>query len=191
MKQHVFERLRDSFLECKNLKSLVTVGMLTALIVILGFFKVNIGQVVQLTFGFIAIGCIAQLYGPFLAALSAVIGDVLVSILHPTGPYFVGFTIGAFIGGAIYGFFLYKQDVSFGRVFLATLLIGIIVNIFWNTFCVFLLYGFGFFAILPVRILKNAITIPFNSILLYGILKSMSRFFKERNQTSMQINKKG
>ena len=53
--------------------------------------------------GFAAVMVCGMLYGPGWAALCAGLGDLVGSLLFPTGAYFPGFTVTAAIGGAILG----------------------------------------------------------------------------------------
>ena len=51
--------------------------------------------------GFAAVMVCGMLYGPGWAALCAGLGDLVGSLLFPTGAYFPGFTVTAAIGGAM------------------------------------------------------------------------------------------
>ncbi len=53
---------------------------------------------------------------------------------------------------------------------MAELLIKILVNCILNTLWISMLYGKGFFALLPLRVLKNAIMLPIDSAILYFAL---------------------
>lgn len=162
--QYIFS---SSFNELKNLRHLAMLSMLTALCIILGFFQLQLGEFLSISFGFLAVGMIGELFGPVAACLGAGVSDLLSYFLHPAGVFFPGFTLSACIGGVLYGVFLYKKPFSFIRIFFAMLVVGIFVNLFLNTLWLTLLYGDGYIAIFPMRLLKNCITIPFNSILFY------------------------
>ena len=62
--------------------------------------------------GFAAVMVCGMLYGPGWAALCAGLGDLVGSLLFPTGAYFPGFTVTAAIGGAILGAALYKKRLK-------------------------------------------------------------------------------
>ena len=154
--------------ELKNLRHLAILSMLTALCVILGFFQLQLGDFMSISFGFLAVGMMGELFGPAAACLGAGVSDLLSYFLHPSGAFFPGFTLSACIGGIIYGFFLYKKrTLSFGRILLAMLTVGVFVNLFLNTLWLTILYGYGYIAMLPLRLLKECVTIPFNSLVFY------------------------
>ena len=135
------------------------------------FAGIQVGNSVRISFGYLATAANAVLLGPVPAALGAMITDLLVFLIKPTGPFFPGFTLSAGLGGLIYGLVLYKREVKLWRVLLAKLLIDVLVNILLNTLWVKMLYGNAFFALLPARALKNLIQYPVDVLLLYPIMR--------------------
>ena len=85
-----------------NLKTLVNLALLTALYVVLErFLSINMWNM-RIGFAFIALALSGMLYGPVAAGLVGAAGDILGMLLFPTGPYFPGFTLNAFLTGAVY-----------------------------------------------------------------------------------------
>jgi len=113
--------------------------------------------------------------------------DVLKYALKPTGPFFFGFTFNVMLAGLIYGSIFYKKPVSIKRIMAAELLVKVIVNCFLNTLWISMLYGKGFFVLLPARLLKNAVMLPIDSMILYvslvyvkKLMYKVGRFSKKR-----------
>ena len=75
------------------------------------------------------------------------------------------------IAGTIYGFFFYGKRLTFRRVLAAKLVVVIVCNIVLNTYCLSLLMGKGFWAILPDRIVKNLIMWPIDSLIFYYVAR--------------------
>jgi len=176
---------KNSALELKNIRNLSVCAMLTATCLVLGLFNVPISNIVQLSFGFIAIGLIGLWYGPIPAALCAGISDLIGFVIFPSGMFFPGFTLSAIVGGLLYGLVLYRRPIKFLRTLLAFCLVGIIVNVILNTIWVAILYGYGIWALLPVRFAKNLITIPLNSFIFYLIAKPLNRYVgKEKHSNN-------
>lgn len=159
-----------------SVKDISVVAVLIAVAVCLRFISIPIGDIIKISFGFLSIALISTIYGPIVGGVSACISDVIGSFLIPSGVYFPGFTLSAGVGGIIYGLFLYKGKTTFLRIFLAVLCVGIAVNILLNSLWLTILYGYGFLGLLPVRILKNAITIPINSCMLYAFLRILKKY---------------
>ena len=100
-------------------------------------------------------------YGPVVAGLMAGTGDVLKYFLFPQNAgFFPGFTLNAILGGVIYGLFFYRQKITVWRVFLAKLTVVLVVNIFLGTLWNSILYGQGYWGILPARVIKNLMQLP-------------------------------
>ena len=83
---------------------------------------------------------------------------------------FFGFTLDAILGGVIYGIFLYKKPLKWWRVFIPEVLVKVFINCGLNTLWVSMLYGKGFMALLPARVIKNAIMLPIDTVILFVAL---------------------
>ena len=74
---------------------------------------------------------------------------------------------------------LYGRPVTFKRVLLAKLLVILVCNVFMNSLWIHLLYGQALVAILPMRMFKNAVQWPVDSLIFYTLavrLESMGVF---------------
>ena len=91
--------------------------------------------------GFAAVMVCGMLYGPGWAALCAGLGDLVGSLLFPTGAYFPGFTVTAAIGGAILGAALYKKRLKLSGCILTALVNGLVVSLILNTTMISLVFG--------------------------------------------------
>ena len=69
----------------------------------------------KLTFTFVPELIMGMLFGPFWTAVGASVADIAGMILFPKSAYFFGFTINAFVGGLIYGYFFYRKEVTWKR----------------------------------------------------------------------------
>ncbi len=151
-------------------RSIAILGLLMALQLVLGKFPVFGIWSVRVDFVFLATFIMGWWFGPWWAGLAAVICDLVNTlILGGSGTYFVGFTISAFLGGVIYGVFFYRQNMSWWRVIMATLIIMLVVNVFLNTLWLTILYKTPFWGILPIRILKDLILTPIQVLLVYWL----------------------
>jgi len=81
-------------------------------------------------------------------------------MVFPKGAYFPGFTLSAFLSGAIYGLFLYKKPVTIVNVAKSVLLITILVDLGLNTLWLSMITGNAAAALLIPRIYKSAIMLP-------------------------------
>ncbi|MDD2956135.1 MAG: folate family ECF transporter S component [Oscillospiraceae bacterium] len=162
----------ESVQEMKKARSLAGISILLAINVALSFVgTVEVTPTLKIGTSFLAVALTGMLYGPAAGGAAAALGDIIGYLLRPTGPYFPGFTLSAFLGGAIYGLFLYRNRITILRAVCAKGLINLVVNIGFNTLWNSLLYGNGFWAILPARALKNVMMLPLEATILYLVLR--------------------
>lgn len=165
-------RLTDSLRGMRDTRRLILCAMLIALQTALGILvSIPLGPSIRVTFGYIVVAISAVLLGPAPAAIGAMASDLLAFLLHPTGPFFPGFTLSAGLGGLTYGLMLYRRECTLWRVLAAKLIIDLLVNVVLNTLWLKILYGNAFFALLPSRLLKNVIQYPVDVLLLYPIVR--------------------
>ena len=91
--------------------------------------------------GFAAVMVCGMLYGPGWAAVCAGLGDLVSSLLFPTGAYFPGFTVTAAIGGAILGAALYNRRLKLSGCILTAFVNGLVVSLILNTTMISLVFG--------------------------------------------------
>ena len=163
----------DSLEELKHVNTVTVMAMFAAISVVLGYFTLVLGDYLKIGFSTIANQFVYYLFGPVAGGLFGGALDILKYIIRPTGAYFPGFTLGAMIGGILYGCFLYKRHISLARVLVAELTVSIVCNMLLGTLWLSMLYGKAFMALLPMRVFKNVIMWPVNSMLFYTIGKTL------------------
>ncbi|MBR5338302.1 MAG: folate family ECF transporter S component [Lachnospiraceae bacterium] len=160
----------------RNTATMTTAAMLLALGIILGLFKLPINQFIEIRFGSVPISIGGYLFGPGVSAVIGALSDIGGFIVKPTGPYFPGFTISGIISGLIFGFFLYKKEMTWQRVFAAQAVNTVIVNILLNSLWLTILYGTSTYpAIMISRIPKELILLPVLTVIMMAVTKSMER----------------
>lgn len=166
----------DSLRELSAVKTIVLCGLLAALAIVLGTVaSIDVGPYIKIGFSGIPNRIVDCLFGPVAGGLFGGALDVLKYILKPSGPFFFGFTFNAMLAGVLYGSILYKKPVTIKRILTAELINKVLVNCVLNTLWISMLYGKGFFVILPMRVLKNAIMLPIDSMILYFALTAVKK----------------
>lgn len=167
----------NSIQEFKITRNMVICGFMAALAVVLGFVAtIEIGPYIRIGFSGIPNRIVEFLFGPVIGCIFGGTLDILKFLVKPTGPFFFGFTFDAMLAGVIYGSLLYKKPVKLWRIVVAELLVKVIVNCFFNTLWISMLYGKGFLAILPARVIKNIIMLPIDSIIVYFACTFVQKF---------------
>lgn len=164
-------RYADSIREFRHVKTVTACGLMAALALILGSVSIDIGNYIRIGFSGIPNQLVDFLFGPVVGCLFSGALDILKFVLHPTGPFFPGFTLNAMLAGLIYGTAFYKKPISLKRILAAEFIVALFLNVLLNTLWLSILYGQAFLVLLPPRILKNMIMWPINSLILYLVLR--------------------
>ncbi len=166
----------ESAQELRKLPVLTLCAMLCALSLVLKMVStINIGPYIRIGFSGIP-GMFADMaFGPITGMILAGVQDVLNYLIRPDGPFFFGFTFNAMLGAFIYGCFWYKKKMTIWRVLAAKGVVAAVVNVFFNTLWLSMLYGKAFTALLPARALKNLIMWPIESLIFFVIMEAVER----------------
>ena len=156
-----------------NVKKLVEISLLIALEIILTRFCSINTPIVRIGFGFLPVAIVGMMYGPLSAAIAYTVGDILGMLIFPSGSYFPGFTLSAFLVGLVYGLVLYKRPKTWGNIVLAACVVCLGINLCLDTVWLHILMGQGYLALLPTRIMKSVIMIPIQTILIGIVWKNI------------------
>ena len=160
---------------------IVMTGFMTALSIVLSkLVSINI-SFLRIGFGFLPIAVLAILYGPVIAAIGYGLADLIGAWLLPTGTFFPGFTVSAVLTGLIFGWILYKKEVTIARALLASALVCLIVNLLINTYWLTFIIGKGFKVLLASRAIKEVVAIPVMTLLIVLIDRYVLRHIKNMN----------
>ncbi|WP_295729372.1 folate family ECF transporter S component [uncultured Limosilactobacillus sp.] len=161
---------------------LTLAAMLTALEVILG--KISIGDpaVLKIGLGFIATALVGYCLGPWMGGMVMIVTDIISNTVLNTGNlFFPGFTLSAFISGVIAGMFLYNQQLTWQRVLIYEFCQILITNVIFTTLWIYIMSlnanstGRTFTALLAIRLPKEIISWPIQSLIILVVLRAFSR----------------
>ncbi|MDO5132356.1 MAG: folate family ECF transporter S component [Eubacteriales bacterium] len=161
----------EVFARLKDVRVLAGTGMLSAIAIVLGFFKVPLTQLIELRFATLPVAVAGYLFGPVCAGLVGLVADVGGYLVHPTGPFFPGFTVTSIISGIIFGCMLYNKKPTVQRIFAAQIIYTLICGILLNSLWLSILYGRGFLVVLGTRLVKELVMIPVNTAMLSALME--------------------
>lgn len=164
-------------------RHLTLAAMLTALEVILSKLAIGDPTVLKVSLGFIATALIGYCLGPWLGGVVMIVSDLISNTILNTGGgmFFPGYTFSAFVTGVIAGLFLYQQRVTWQRVALYEFFQIFITNVFFNTLWIYVMSlssnttGKTFMALLTIRLPKEIISWPLESLIVLVILQTFSK----------------
>ncbi|ETA73816.1 folate family ECF transporter S component [Ligilactobacillus equi] len=159
-----------------NVRTLTLAALLIALNVVLGKLSVGSDTVFKISLGFIATGMIGYFLGPWWGGVAMVVKDLIANTIFSSGStFFLGFTFSAFVSGVIAGMILYQQKVSLKRLFAYEFVQILVTNVFFTTLWINILYTTPFIQLLTVRLPKEVISWPIEAIILFLVLRAVSR----------------
>lgn len=173
--KHSLNSAKLSFRGRGAVTAVAVCGMLLALKVVLGMFTLNVSPILKVGFSFLPIAAAGVLFGPAAGGAVGALGDVVSYAIAPTGPYFPGFTLNAFLSGFLYGIFLHRRRATLWRTAAAKVSVTVLVNLLLNPLWLSVLYSRAFLAVLSARVATNLALLPIDVALLYLLLKFMEK----------------
>ena len=144
------ERNNGKTMSQKRLMKLCAIAILIALQVVLArYLSIQLWNL-RIGFSFIPVIIAARLFGIPGAMAVYGIGDVIGSILFPSGPFFPGYTLTALIVGLIFGIFLHKK-ITFLRALISVLLTQSLCSLLLNSFWISYTSGAPYTGMLATR----------------------------------------
>lgn len=175
-KRSLSQLFASSALEFKSTRNLVLCALLGALSLVLRMVaSIDVGPYIRIGFSEIPARVCDMLFGPVVGMIFGGAMDIINYMMKPTGPFFFGFTASAIVAGLICGTVYYKKKITLKRVLIAQGILAVVVNMGMNTAWLVLLYGKSLSAILPMRVLKELIMWPINSLIFFAVVTAIER----------------
>lgn len=156
----------DAVRDFKKLSTLAFSAVMIAACVALSYVpSIPIADKVRVTWGFLARALCGMVGGPVNALVFGAAEDTISFLLHPTGPYFPGYTLTTMLGTLIYALFLYRTNVTVVRIFLAKLctnVLNVTLGALWSA----ILYSKGYLYYASASLVKNAVMLPVQTAML-------------------------
>lgn len=164
---------RSACAEMKNIYTLIFASLIIAIRIALKQVFIPVGDGLNIYVGFLFTAVGGSVYGPVLALIAGAITDLIGFVIAPSGPFNPVFTLIEMLTTFLYALFLYRQRITFGRIFLTKLSVNLLGNIVANSLAMALLYGKGVYYYLIPRIIKNVVMLPFETVLLAAVIGAL------------------
>ena len=116
---------RESLEELKKTRTITICGLFAAMSCLMGSFTIRIGNILKIGFSGLINELVSMFFGPVVGGVFGGMTDVLKYILRPDGAFLIGMTLNSALAGVIYGIFLYKKKISFWRILVAGVVVGV------------------------------------------------------------------
>lgn len=169
-----FVLLKENARSIKNVHTICGVALFFALNVVLNLVgSIQITNELKLGFASVATAASCFLYGPVPNLILAPLLDFVNFIVKPVGSYYPIFMISTIATTCIFSFFFYGQEkISWSRIILCRISYDVIVSLFLNSLFTAMLWGTPFWTIVTPKLIKNLLSLPFQVIILYLVMKA-------------------
>ncbi|AZK43990.1 MULTISPECIES: folate family ECF transporter S component [Erysipelothrix] len=159
-----------------NTRKLTHLAMFVVLQIVVSRFLAIPTPIVKISFTYVPMAIAGYLYGWLFGGVAAALADVLGAVLFPQGgAYFPGFTLSAFIIGAMYGL-LKDADCRLSVIVGIALFNTIAINLLLNTYWLSLVLGKSYLAMIPVRVTKSLVMLPIKIFVIKKVLDYMKPY---------------
>ena len=169
----------DSIKYLKNMKSLVMIAIIMALVLICKFIPIPSGfGSLGIGFSYLFLSVGAMLFGPIPSLIIGALSDILGYFIHPDGVFFIGYTFQAMLACFTYALCFHKTYITFTRCLIARVIVNFICNVLIGSICwafISHLDGAAFMTyMLTISLPKNIVYLLPQSLLLFFVLKAIS-----------------
>ena len=170
---------KKSLATFKNVKSLVSIALLLALVMISKFLWIPSGfSDLGIGFGYLFLAIACMMYGPVPSLVIGALSDVIGYLVKPDGAFFIGYTFQAMLACFTYGMLFYKTHITFSRVLLARVIVNLVCNVIIGSLCRAFIYSLDREALmtymLTLSLPKNIVYLLPQSLLLFFVLKAVT-----------------
>lgn len=161
-----------------NPRTIAQLAILVALEVVLSrFLSINLWSN-KIGFAFVPIAVTAMLYGPVTTGVTAAVADLIGALLFPSGAFFPGFTLTAFLNGMVFSLALHNKQTA-PRILLAVVIRELGFSLFLNTLWLSIMYSSPYWPLLTTaRLWQCLIMVPVQFTVILVISKALPRAIK-------------
>lgn len=156
----------DALASSRNLRTLVFAAEMIAVSIVLGMFYIPVADNLRVTISFVSRALCVLVCGPVVGVIYAVAEDLLGFAIHPTGPFFPGYTLSTVVSCFIYALCFYRTKITIARITLAKVItnygVNVLLGCLWST----MLYGKGYLYYAAKSLIKNTLYLPVQVLML-------------------------
>lgn len=190
-----FNNFKKSAQELKNVRCIVTIGLLLAVAVVLdGFGSIRIGDYIKINFTFLPLSMVGILFGPVPGLFAGLMTDIIGYLVNPVGAFIPALVLISGLEGLIYGMVLYnikseRTVKTIIKIVAARLSVCAVCNLTLNTLALYsvgYITGESFGALFIARIATNTITFCLGSYMMMAVLLPVKQLYDRKIRNSGQ-----
>ena len=156
-------------------KMIATLAMMVAIQVVLcRFLSINAWNM-RLGFDFIPMVVVGIMYGALPAGAAGVVADLIGALMFPSGDFFPGYTVTAFLSAFTFGLLLHKKQ-TLPRIALTVVITQFVLAMFLQTFWISVQYTSPYWPLVVSRIPQCVIMAVLQFVSIKVIAKTLARY---------------
>ena len=159
-----------------EVQNIAVCGFFIALYIVLSYFNIRITENIEIRFAFLSLAMAGYYGGPVMGLIVGAASDLL-SMMMTAGmgsAFFFGFTISYALLGFFFGMIFYRKKIT-GKTAEAAAAVHFLDSITLHTIWLHMMYGMPLKALFVTRLVKAAIMLPIDALLLYLVLRALFR----------------
>ncbi len=171
--------------EFRSVRSLVVAGLMTALSIVISGIYIPVAENLRLMFTFVPMGIAGMVCGPLVGMVVGLVSDLVGIVVHPSGPFFPGYTLSAILGALVYSLAFYRQRPTVWRVLLARGIVNLFVNAGLGSVWSAMLMGKAYAYYFGVSIVKNLAMLPIEAIIMLEVFRIILPYMERMNMVAL------
>jgi len=174
------EYWKSSADKLRSTKYLAIMAATIAMKIALSYISIPISESLRINFGYLVTSIEGAVLGPVAGAVSGMVTDLVGFMIHPTGPFFIGYTLTAMLGPFVYGLFFYRKRITLPRIALSKVFVNLFVNVLVGSLWSAILYSKGYIYYAGRSLIKNVSMLPIEIVLLYTMFRLVGPYLEHR-----------
>ena len=175
--------------ELKNIRCIVTIGLLLAVAVVVdGFGSIRIGEAIKINFTFLPLSMVGILFGPVPELFAGLLTDIIGYLVNQIGQFIPALVLSSGLEGLIYGMVLYnikseKTVKTIIKIVASRFTVCAVCNLTLNTWALYsvgYITGDSFGALVVARIATNIITFCLGSYMMMAVLLPVKQLYDRK-----------
>ncbi len=157
----------------RSTKMLVFTALCIALNIVLSFYKIPLGDNLNVLPSYFANATFGMVCGPVMAVPYGIAKDLIGYMMYPDGGFFPGYTLTSVLGAMVYALAFFRARVTVARVVVAKLVNNYLINVLLGSFWSSVLYSKGYYYYLIKSLVKNTILLPVEILMLVVLFTAL------------------
>lgn len=175
-------QFRKQLHDLRKIQNIAVCGFFIALYIVLSYMNIRITENLEIRFAFLALALAGYYGGPVMGLIVGAASDLL-GMLMTAGmgsAFFFGFTVSYALLGFCFGIIFYNSKITI-KTAIAAAVVHFLDAIFLHTLWLYMMYGMPLQVLFVTRLIKSALILPVDVMMLYLIVRAFSRIKKVLN----------